>query len=291
MAGGAIQMAVKFGVNTQTWVGGFAPKDYPLIEKAAKIGFDFIELSYGENETVFDPVIVKQMLEDKGLGVVLCGYIAADRDITSTAPSVRATGIEYFRNAAKTASTIGARLFAGPLYAEIFRGRWLPAEERKAEWNRSVKAMKECAKICGDHGVTIALEPLNRFETDFLNTAYDTARYLEEVDSPHVKVLLDTFHMNMEEKNFAAAIKMVGKHLAHFHANGVDRGTPGADHVPWPEVAGALRAVDYSGGLAIEGFAPYDVGLVNGGKIWRPVAESQDRLASDGLKFLKGLFA
>jgi len=93
-------------------------------------------------------------------------------------------GLKYFRNAAETAKVLGAKVFCRSLYAELFRGRWLPDDERKAEWDRSVKAMKEAADICADGGLTIALEPLNRFETDFINTAHQAKRYVEEVASP-----------------------------------------------------------------------------------------------------------
>jgi D-psicose/D-tagatose/L-ribulose 3-epimerase len=282
-------MALKFGVNTQTWVAGFAPKDYWLIEHAAKLGFDFIELSYGENETVFDPKAVKKMLDDNGLGTALCGYLGGDRDITSTDSSVREMGFRYFRNAAETALMLGATRFTGPLYAEIFFGRPMSAEERKAWWDRSVKGMRECAKICGDHGLTIGIEPINRFETGFINVAHDAVRYVEEVGSPHLGILLDTFHMNMEEKKLGAAIREAGAHLVHFHANGNDRGAAGNDHVPWTEVADALKAIGYSGGVAIESIAPYDEGLINGHKMWRPMGLSQDAVAQDGLKFLKQL--
>ncbi len=284
-------MSIKYGVNTQTWVGGFAPKDFPLVERAAKIGFDVIEISYGESETVFDAKALKELLDEHGLDVIMCGYIATDRDITSTDPSVRARGMQYFRNAGETAAILGARMFAGPLYAEIFRGRWLPEAERRAEWERSVKALTEAGAICADYGVTIGLEPLNRFETDFLNTAHDAVRFVEAVDHPNVKIHLDTFHMNLEEKSHGDAIREAGEHLVHFHANCNDRGTPGSGHIPWQDVATALKDVGYSGTISIEGFSPYDKGLVNGGKIWRPVAKTQDEVAIEGLKFLKQLLS
>lgn len=284
-------MKVKYGINTQTWVGGFVAKDFPLVEKAARMGFDVIEIAYGENETVFDPQALKRLLDEHGLDVIMGGYIHPSRDLTSRDPSVRTVAMQYFRNAAETAKALGANIFGGPLYAEIFRGRWLPEDERKAEWDRSVKAMREAADICADVGVTIALEVVNRFESDFINTAHQAVRYVEEVDKANVKILLDTFHMCMEEKHFGPAIREAGRYLAHFHANSNDRGTPGEGHIPWSEVAAALRDVNYTGTVSIEGFAPYDKSLVEGGKIWRSVARSQDQLASDGLKFLKSLFA
>lgn len=280
-------MKVKFGVNTQVWFGGFSSKNFDVVPKVAKLGFEFIEVSYGEMEPPFNPKELKKLIDDAGLGVGLCGYLAGDRDITSKDAKVVENGLKYFASAAKTAEVLGAQIFCGPLYAELFRGRWLSVADRKAEWERGVGGLKKAGKICGDHGLTIAMEPLNRFETDFLNTAHDAVRMVEDVGSPNVRIHLDTFHMNIEEKNIGKAIKEAGKHLVHFHCCGNDRGAPGSEHMPWQEVADALKAINYQGVVAIEGFNPADSDLANGGKIWRPVAPNQDAVACEGLEFLK----
>jgi len=284
-------MNIRFGANTQIWVGGFATKDFHLVDKVARMGCDFIEISYGEMEAPFDPKELKRLIDDAGLEISMCGYLSGERDITSADAAVRANGLKYFRGAAETGQVLGARIFAGPLYAELFRGRWLSADDRRAEWDRGAASLKEIGSMCGDHGMTVALEPLNRFETDFLNTAHQAVQMVEQVDSPHVKIHLDTFHMNIEEKRIGDAIREAGKHLVHFHTCSNDRGTPGAGHIPWGEVVDGLKAVDYSGFVGIEGFNPKDVPLANGGRTWRPVATAQDRVAIDGFEFLRKVFA
>jgi D-psicose/D-tagatose/L-ribulose 3-epimerase len=139
--------------------------------------------------------------------------------------------------------------------------------------------------------VTIALEPLNRFETDFMNQSEKAVRLAEDVGSSAVGILLDTFHMAIEEKNQGEAIRHAGRHLKHFHSCENDRGSPGTGQVDWPEVRDALKAINYDGAVVIEGFNPDVVDLANGARIWRPMAPSPDRLAGDGIKFLKKLFA
>jgi D-psicose/D-tagatose/L-ribulose 3-epimerase len=113
----------------------------------------------------------------------------------------------------------------------------------------------------------------------------------EDVGVSSVGLLLDTFHMGIEEKNQGDAIRRVGKHLKHFHTCENDRGTPGTGQVAWTEVRDALRAIKYDAAVVIEGFNPEVVDLANGARIWRPMAPTPDRLAGDGVKFLKKLFA
>ena len=188
-------------------------------------------------------------------------------------------------------AALGGGVFSGPIYAELFRKRWLPKDQRAAEWERCATSLREIAKSAETQGVTIALEPLNRFETDFMNLSEQAVRMVEDVGSPAVGILLDTFHMGIEEKNQADAIRRAGKYLKHFHTCENDRGTPGTGQVRWTEVRDALKSIGYDKIVAIEGFNPEIVDLANGACIWRPMAPSPDRLAGDGVKFLKKLFA
>lgn len=282
---------MKFGVNTQIWVAPFRQSDVALIDKVAGLGFDVIELGFFSAEPPFDVAEVKQRLKDNGLTPGICTFLSADRDITSTDPEARKRGIAFMQAMIATLSTLGGEIFSGPIYAELFRKRYLRKDEREAEWERGVKSLREIAKSAATHGVTLALEPLNRFETDFLNLAEQAVRMCEDVASPSVGILLDTFHMGIEEKSQGDAIRRAGKHLKHFHTCENDRGTPGTGQVPWTEVRDALRAIGYDRCVAIEGFNPEIVDLANGACIWRPMAPSPDRLADDGVRFLKKLFA
>ena len=160
----------------------------------------------------------------------------------------------------------------------------------EAEWERGVKSLREIAKTAETQGITIALEPLNRFETDFMNLSEQAVRMSENVGSPAVGILLYTFHMGIEEKSQGAAIRRAGKYLKHFHACENDRGTPGTGQVPWTKVRDALKDIGYDRIVAIEGFNPEIVDLANGACIWRPMAPTPYLLAGAGVQFLKKLF-
>jgi D-psicose/D-tagatose/L-ribulose 3-epimerase len=131
------------------------------------------------------------------------------------------------------------------------------------------------------------MEPLNRFETDFINTCDQALKMINDVKSPALKLHLDTFHMNIEEKDQPAAIRKAGKHLAHFHACGSDRGTPGNDHIDWPGIAKALKAVQYEGDVVIESFTQDVKVIARAAAIWRQIEPSREEIATKGVRFLK----
>jgi D-psicose/D-tagatose/L-ribulose 3-epimerase len=282
---------MKYGVNTQIWVAPFQQSDLQLIDKVASLGFDVMELGFFTAEPPFDVADVKARLKSNNLVPGICTFLSADRDITSVDPEARQRGVAFMQAMIATLSTLGGEIFSGPIYAELFRKRYLTKDEREAEWERGVTSLREIAKSAETHGVTLALEPLNRFETDFLNLSEQAVRMCEDVASPAVGILLDTFHMGIEEKSQGDAIRRAGKHLKHFHTCENDRGTPGTGQVPWTEVRDALHDIGYDRCVAIEGFNPEIVDLANGACIWRPMAPSPDRLAGEGVQFLKTLFA
>ena len=153
-----------------------------------------------------------------------------------------------------------------------------------------VKNLKELAAYARAKGVTICIEPLNRFETDFLNTCDQGLRLVRAVKSPAVKLHLDTFHMNIEEKDQAAAIRKAGKLLGHFHACGSDRGTPGGDHIAWPSIVKALKAVGYKGDVVIESFTTDVKVIARAAAIWRRIEPRRNDIAVKGLAFLRKAF-
>ena len=281
---------MKFGANTQIWCAPFSQKDIGVIDKVADLGFDYIELGFASEEPPFKTAEVKKRIQEDKLRCGVCSFLPGDRDIANPDPEVRRRGVAYMQALIATTAAIGGEILSGPLYAELFRTRYIPEQERQREWEWSVQSLRQVAKSADTHGVTLALEPLNRFETDFLNLSSQAVKLAEDVASKAVGILLDTFHMHIEEKNQGAAIRRAGKHLKHFHTCENDRGSPGTGQVDWPDVRSALTDIGYSGCLVIEGFNPDVVDLANGARIWRPMAPTPDRLASDGLKFLKGYF-
>jgi len=278
-------------VNTQIWVGGFSDADAPLINHVADLGFDLVELSYpGPPPVGFDIDVVQARLASAGIGSALCGYLSAERDISSEDVAVRAAGIEYLTGAVEAAAALGAEVVCGPLYGELFRSRWLDEVEREREWERSVSAMREAATAAERSGVVIAVEPLNRFESDMINTAAQARRYVGAVDSPAVAIHLDTFHMNIEERDLGEAIAVAGDRLGHFHVSDSDRGTSGAGHIDWDAIAGSLLQVGYAGDIVIEAFNRDVVELAGAARIWRDFGGDSDQLAADGLKLCREAF-
>ena len=167
----------------------------------------------------------------------------------------------------------------------------LEAPERRGQWRLAVENIRRAAEIAANHGVTLGIEPLNRFETDLVNTVDRGLRMIADIDRPNVGLLLDTFHMNIEEKDIPAALRRAAGQIVEFHACASDRGTPGEDHLPWPAIVGALRDAAFRGPVVIEAFTPAIKEIARAVSIWRPLAESEDALAANGLRHLRAVFA
>ena len=154
-----------------------------------------------------------------------------------------------------------------------------------------VKNLKLVARYAAEHGKLVCVEPLNRFETDFLNTMEQGLKLIADVGSPALKLHLDTFHANIEEKFQAHAILQAGKHLGHIHACGADRGTPGNDHIDWKAIAAALKKINYDGDIALESVTLDVPRIAKSAAIWRRMEKTQAEIARDGVKFLRKALA
>jgi len=163
----------------------------------------------------------------------------------------------------------------------------IPATERPALVRRLAAALRPVAEHAEASGVRLAIEPLNRYETSVLNTVAQALEVVEAVDSPACGLLLDTYHMNIEERDLGEAVRAAGSRLFHFHACANDRGAPGADHIDWPALAGALAAIGKGGAVSIESFTGENQAIARAASIWRPLAASQDAIATEGLRFLR----
>jgi D-psicose/D-tagatose/L-ribulose 3-epimerase len=274
------------GANTWIWVSPLT--DERLAQLAPRVrgmGFDVIELQV-ENPGDWDPGRAADVLDEHELGATLCAVMPPGRDLLGDDEEVASTQ-DYLRHCVDVAERIGSKAVGGPIYSAVGRTWLLDADERRGTIERLVEALRPVADYAGDHGVTLALEPLNRYETSLINTAEQGLEVVEALDSPALGLLLDTYHMNIEEKSPADAIRLAGARLAHLHACGSDRGTPGADHLDWPAIVSALRATRYSGAVCIESFTSENETIALAASIWRPLAPTQDLLARDGLNFLR----
>lgn len=280
---------MKIGANTMIWSADFTSTDLPLIEKVSALGFDVIEILVTSAEPAFDPAELRRRIGDAGLKCSVSASLAPEHDISSEDDGVRKQGIAFLKSVIGTASAIGASIVTGPLYARIGRLKYLPKAARAKERERSIAALRDVARVAEDENITLGIEVLNRFESDFLNLAEDAVPFVEAIGSSAVGIHLDTFHMSIEERDLGAAIRCAGKHLKHMHMTENDRGAPGGGLVRWADVRQALHDVEYNGYLVIEAFNPDLPELAEFVRIWRPVAASQDALAADGLRFLRQL--
>ncbi|HET6445150.1 MAG TPA: sugar phosphate isomerase/epimerase family protein [candidate division Zixibacteria bacterium] len=280
---------MKIGVNTWVWTSPLTSEDVAmLVPKVAKMGFDWIEFPL-EDIGGFDYSKAASILKEYGLGVSTCVAMGPDRDLIHEDPEIRANGMAYIRDCVESAQALGATNVVGPIYSAVGRTWQSTPEERARDRDLLVKNLKELAAYAGDHGVIFGLEPLNRFETSFINLAEQAIHVVDLVDHPSCKIMLDTFHMNIEEKSAGDAIRAAGPRLVHLHACENDRGAPGSGNVTWPDIGQALADIDYDGPLVIESFTAKVKTIAKAAAIWRPLADSQDALAEDGLAFLRNL--
>jgi D-psicose/D-tagatose/L-ribulose 3-epimerase len=279
-----------YGLNTFTWVSPFMTKDLVLLDKAKRMGFDLVEIPVeGMSDIDYDEA--RTAFKRAGLACSTCAAMGPDRDPTHEDPKIQQSGVEYLKHLVDATAKMGGQICGGPIYSAVGRTWQATPEQRKEDLQRCVKNLKVVADYARSKGVVFGIEPLNRFETSFINLAEQAVELVEMIDSPAIKIMLDTFHMNIEEKHLGKAIETAAPHLVHFHSNENDRGTPGSGHVPWQDIAAALKKIKYSGALVIESFSSENKTIARAAAIWRPPAPTQDELASGGLKFLKKLMA
>jgi D-psicose/D-tagatose/L-ribulose 3-epimerase len=278
----------RIGASTWIWVSPLT--DDRLAELAphvCELGFDVIELQV-EEPGQWDPDLAAELTAGHGLATSLCCVMGPGRDLSVADRGVVAATQEYLRGCIDVAKRIGSRVVAGPMYAPVGKLWRLEAGERRTTVARVAEALRPLADHAGQRGVRLAVEPLNRYETSLVNTVDQGLELVGLVDSAACGLLLDTFHLNIEETDPATAALTAGKRIAHVHACGTDRGAPGGDRFAWDDFAGALSAAGYDGALCIESFTPEQETIATAAAIWRPLASSPDRLASDGLEFLRG---
>ena len=200
---------------------------------------------------------------------------------------MRRNGVAYVKQLVDLAAAIGAPHVVGPMYSAVGRTRMLEAAEREQQRALAVESLKAVAAYAGERDVRLAVEPLNRFETDLVNTSEQVLELIDRVGADNAGVLLDTFHMNIDEKSLGDAIRLVGERLLQVHTCENDRGTPGTGHVPWDDVFTALADIGFDGPLVIESFTPELEEIAKAVSLWRPLDAPSDELARNGARFLR----
>lgn len=280
----------KFGVDSLIWTEEFTEKDLPLIGKARELGFDVIDINVSHPER-FPAAAVKREVAAVGIEAVTTIGLPADSNPISPDPAVRKHALETLKRMVDINNEIGSKIMAGVLYAAwgYLSGKCRTDEE----WNWSVAAMREaCDYAASTSDLILAIEPVNRFESHFINIAEDAVSYCKAVGTPNLKVHLDSFHMIREEMSYKGAVETCGKeYLGYVHVCENNRGIPGTGQVPWQEFFTALKKVGYTGPLTIESFDPNFEELNRLCAIWRRFADSGEELAVKGLQNLKRIEA
>lgn len=273
----------KFGVHIALWMKTWQDDVVPYIEEAARLGFDGVELSL-LGMTDDNIARIRKCLDETKLELTCTTGLNMAQDITSDDLDVRKVGIEYLEQSIKTVAALGSPLLSGVIFAPW--GKRV-MQNRDVRWARSVEALKSVAPLAKEHGVTLGIEAINRFETDLTNTAAQAVQLANDVDESNVGVLLDSFHMNMEEKDIVGALKHAKDKLVHFHCVENDRGAPGSGHTPWPIFFEGLKAINYDGWLTLEMFILANETVSPDLAIWRPIELDPSKAAKQGLAFLK----
>jgi D-psicose/D-tagatose/L-ribulose 3-epimerase len=275
---------MKFGVTTYIWTVEFNLSHLSLLPRIKEGGFDGLEMPLFHPKG-FPAAEIRRGVEAYGLECTVSVVLTDGMSLISEDPEVRRKTHNHLVDTIQVAAEAGARIIAGPVYSPV---GYLTGRRRTTdEWNRAVEGYQLLADTLAANGVTLAIEPLNRFETYFLNTAADATALCDQVGHPNVGILFDTFHANIEEKDIAAGYRTVGRHLKHVHACENDRGTPGSGHVEWNEVFQALRDLHYDGWLVIEGFSFALGELSTAACLWRDIEVTPEVIAFEGVKFLR----
>ncbi len=280
----------KFGVDSLIWTEDFSENDVWLIEKARALGFSVMDINISHPEK-FPLEAVKRKIREAGIEAVTTIGLPAECNLISSEPAVRRKGVETLKKLVDINVEIGSKILGGVIYASW--GYLSGTCRTQEEWARSIEAMYDVALYAKGQGdLVLAVEPVNRFESHFLNIAEDAVKYCREVGTSNVKVHLDSFHMIREETSFSGAVQICGpEYLGYVHVCENNRGIPGTGLVPWKEFFTALKDIGYQGPLVIESFDPGFKELNRVCAMWRKFADTGEELAIKGLYNLKQIAA
>lgn len=274
---------MRFGVHCRLWTTGWTNADLDLIDHAKALGYSAFEISLLNLDGI-DPSRIRQRAEAAGIEAVGTIGLAQDKALATPDRVLRERTVAHLKAAVEATREMGGRLLGGMLYATPgrFSGRG-PTQDEIGWISDGLAEVVRLARACG---VTIALEPVNRYESYLLNTAAQAQAVVEAIGEPNVGLLLDTFHMNIEERGIAATIRRHARSLRHLHLNESDRGMLGGGNVDWPGLFAALEEIGYAGIGSIETFGAASTELPVITSIWRELFPSADELAREGLAFL-----
>ncbi len=275
---------MKLGVNTYIWSAAYDESVEQVLPKIKEHGFSGIEFPIFRPREVF-PARIRKALEANDLECNTAGVFLDGLSLISSDPAIRVKSVQRLEELIAVSAECGSKVLAGPLYSPV---GYLPGRRRTTdEWLWAIDGLQQVGETLMEHDVTLAIEPLNRFETFFLNTATDAALLCDQVGRNNIGILFDTFHANIEEKDIAAGLLTIGKHVKLIHASENDRGTPGSGHVAWNDLFAAIRTLSYEGWLTIESFGFALGELSSAASIWRDIEVTPSAIAFEGVRFLQ----
>lgn len=281
---------MKFGLSSLAWRSPFA-NPMEIFKKAKNYGCDLYEICIEDFETIDTDAINEAKAVYEIETPTICGAFGETRDVSSDNPDYRRGGVEYIKGMIDVAERIDCKVVVGPMYSACGKARQISEEEKRQAWDWAVENLKECAAYAQTKGIRLAIEPLNRFETDFINTVDQALELIERIGFDNVGVLLDTFHMNIEEESITDAIRKAKGKIFNLHTCANNRGIPGRDNFDWEAIAEAVKYAGYDDYCIIESFTPDCKEIAKSASVWRAFAESPEAIPEQGIPFLRKTFA
>lgn len=289
---------MKYGIYVAYWLNEWTADYKKYINKAAALGFDILEIScaaFASRYTTDAQLVeLRDYAQEKGI-ILTAGYgPAAEQNLSSADEQVVKNAKAFFRSALEKLKLMNIKILGGGLYS-YWPVDYTKPVDKPGDWKRAVRNIAEVAKIAADCDVVMGMEVLNRFEGYLLNTCGEALQFVNEVNHPNVKIMLDTFHMNIEEDNIAGAIRLAGDKLGHLHLGEQNRKVPGKGSMPWNEIGLALRDINYQGAAVMEPFVMKGGTVGSEIKVWRDLLGDTSEAALDqdakgALDFVRHVF-
>ncbi len=282
------EAGMRYAVHAYAWTSSWSNDDLPILDRAAGLGLDTVEIPLMELDAV-DPAAIREAADLAGVGLLTSVACAEDTDPSSEDDDVRQRALRFLEDCVDATAAMGATVFTGVTYSAL--GRRLERRPTRDDMARAAEVMRSAARHAAGRGVTLGIEPVNRYESFLVNTAAQALELKELIGEPNVGIHLDAYHMNIEEDEFRAPVAAVAEHLVHFHLSESHRGIPGRGTVDWPAIMGVLGDTGYAGHVGLESFAEVSDAMRGATCIWRDLAPSSDELVREGLAYLKQLAA
>jgi D-psicose/D-tagatose/L-ribulose 3-epimerase len=279
-------MSIRYAVHAYAWTSSWSNDDLPIIDHAAGLGLDAVEIPLMELDAV-DPAAIRERARGAGVELLTSVVCPEDADPSSEDDRVREAGLDFLKRCIDATAAMGAGVFTGVTYSAL--GRRLLRRPDVDDMRRAAEVLRAAAGHAAERDVTVGIEPVNRYESFLVNTAVQALELRELVGEPNVGVHLDAYHMNIEEDDFRSPVELVADHLVHFHLSESHRGIPGRGTVDWEAIMGALHEAGYDGYVGLESFAEVSNAMRGATCIWRDLAPSSDELVREGLAYLKSL--